>query len=108
MLDLSDFIGTTVVEREVEFKGKKRTFYFRELSADEAEAIFLNADADPKKNKGLRNKIISKVVVNENGEQAFKPEEAGKLPNDLSNALNTIALDVNGMGKKAEDEAKNG
>jgi hypothetical protein len=107
MLDLSEFIGATSIEREVEFKGKKFTFHFRELSADEAETLFLSVDADPKKNKGLRNKIISKVLVTETGEPAFKPEEAGKLPNELANILNSIALEINGVGNKAAEEAKN-
>jgi hypothetical protein len=107
MLDLSDFIDTAPIAREVEFKGKKKTFHFRELGADEAEGLFLGVDADPKKNKGLRNRIISKIVVTEGGELAFKPEEAGKLPNELANLLNSIALELNGVGKAAAEEAKN-
>jgi hypothetical protein len=107
MLDLTDFIGSTFVERDIEFKGKTKKFHYRELSADEAESLFLGVDADPKKNKGLRNKILSQVIVTEAGEKALKPEEAGKLPNELANILNAIALEINGVGKKAEDEAKN-
>lgn len=107
MLDLSDFIDTTPIAREVEFKGKTKTFHFRELGADEAETLFLGVDADPKKNKGIRNRIISKIVVTENGEMAFKPEEAGKIPNQLANELNRIALEVNGVGEKATEEEKN-
>jgi len=107
MLDLTDFIGETVTKREVTFKGKTREFHFRELSSDEAESLFLNVDSDPKKNKGLRNRIISKVLVTESGEAAFTEKEAGKLPNELANQLNSVALEINGVGKKAEEEAKN-
>lgn len=107
MLDLSDFIDTAPTQREITYKGKKKTFYFRELGADEAEALFLGVDSDPKKNKGLRNKIIAQIVVTESGEKAFKVEDAGKLPNELANALNAVALEVNGVGNKAAEEAKN-
>jgi hypothetical protein len=107
MLDLTGFVDTTPIEREVTYKGKTKVFHFRELGADEAETLFLGVDSDPKKNKGLRNKIISQIVVTENGEKAFKVEDAGKLPNELANALNAVALEVNGVGKKAEEEAKN-
>lgn len=107
MLDLSDFIGETIVEREVTYKGKTKTFRFRELTADEAEGIFLGVDTDPKKNKGLRNKIVAKVVVDTDGNQALKEADVGKLPNGFANELQRIALEVNGIGEKAEGEAKN-
>ena len=107
MLDLTEFLGDTIVNREVSYKGKTKTFRFRELTADEAEGIFLSVDADPKKNKGLRNRIVSKVVVDADGNQAFKEADVGKLPNELANELQKIALEVNGIGDKAEQEAKN-
>lgn len=107
MLDLTEFLGTPIVPRDVPYKGKTRTFHFLELCADDAEGVFLNAESDPKKNKGLRNKIIAKVVCDESGAAAMTPTEAGKLPNELSNALVSIALEINGLGKKADDEAKN-
>lgn len=107
MLDLSDFLGETIVEREVTYKGKTKTFRFRELTADEAEGIFLGVDPDPKKNKGLRNKIVAKVVIDTDGNQAFKEADVGKLPNGFANELQRIALEVNGIGEKAEGEAKN-
>ena len=108
MLDLTGFVDLTPIARDVTYKGNTKTFYFRELGADEAETLFLGVDSDPKKNKGLRNKIISQIVVTESGEKALKPEEAGKLPNELANALNAVALEINGVGNKAAEQAKNG
>ena len=107
MLDLTEFLGDTIVDREVAYKGKTKVFRFRELTADEAEGIFLSVDSDPKKNKGLRNRIVAKVVVDADGNQAFKEADVGKLPNELANELQKIALEVNGIGEKAEQEAKN-
>ena len=105
--ELAEFIGPTVVAREVEFKGNTRTFHFRELQADEAEGIFLGIDADPKKNKGLRNRILAATLCDADGKPAITKDEAGKLPNDLANKLQTAALDVNGLSAKAAEEAKN-
>ena len=105
--NLSDFIGPGVVARDVEYKGKTRTFHFRELRADEAEALFINVDKDPKKNKGLRNRVLAATLANEDGSAACTTEEAGKLPNELASLLQTAALDVNGLGAKADDDAKN-
>lgn len=104
--DLKDFIGSTVTARDVEYKGNTRSFNFRELTAAEAETLFLGVDSDPKKNKGLRNRVISKIVVDAEGNPALTESEAGALPNELANAIQKIALEVNGIGGSKE-EAKN-
>lgn len=104
---IADFIGSTITEREVEYKGKTRTFRFRELQADEAEKIFLNVHKDPAKNLGVRNRLLAATLVNADGTQACTAADIGKLPNELVSALQNIALDVNGLGAKAEDEGKN-
>jgi hypothetical protein len=105
--ELADFVGPGVITREVEYKGKTRSFHFHELKADEAEALFLGMDTDPKKNKGLRNRILAATLCNEDGTPAITKDEAGKLPNDLANKLQTVALEVNGLAAKASEEAKN-
>lgn len=104
--ELSDFIGTSVVPRDVEHKGKKRTFHFRELSEDESEKLFSGVKADGV-NKGLRKRIIAASVCTETGEPALSVEEAGKLPNTLANSLQAIALEINGFTAQAAEEAKN-
>lgn len=104
--DLSDFIGSPIVTRDVEFKGKTRTFNFRELSAGEAEGLFLGIDADPKKNAGLRNRILQMALCDAAGAAVITEKDAAKLPNELANKLQAIVLEVNGIGKTAEGDAK--
>lgn len=105
--DLSDFIGDAFVSRDITFKGKTKTFYFRELLADEAEDFLGGIDAkDAKKNKGLRNRLLALVIADEKGKPALSVEHAGKLPNELANKLQDAALEVNGLNKSAQDEAK--
>ncbi len=104
--ELSEFIGQTFVEREIEFKGKTKKFYLRELSADEAEEFFAKVDKDAKKNKGLRNRLLAMIVCGTDGKPALTEAEAGKLPNDLANKLQDAALEANGLNKTAQDAAK--
>jgi hypothetical protein len=105
--DLSDFIGTGINEREIEYKGKTRTFYFRDIPADDAEKLFLNVDKDPKKNKGLRNRVLAATIVDAEGNTALTEKEAGQLPNELANKLQTEALKILGLTPEAAEEAKN-
>jgi hypothetical protein len=105
--ELAEFIGPTHQKKSITHKGSSRDFYFRELSADVAEELFGAVDKDPKKNKGLRNRILAKIVCNEDGSDALTEKEAGRLPIDLANKLQTAALEVNGLGAAAEEAAKN-
>jgi hypothetical protein len=104
---LNELMGPNHVARTVTVGGKETTVYFRQLTADAAEEFFAQVDKDPKKNKGLRNKIIAKVVCDENGADSISEKEAGKLPNQVANELQKVALDVNGLSAKAQEEAKN-
>jgi hypothetical protein len=104
--ELAEFIGEAFVSRDITFKGKTRSFNFRELSADQAEEFFGKVDKDQKKNKGLRNRLLALVVCDSKGEAALTEEQAGKLPNELANKLQDAALEVNGLNKTAEDAAK--
>jgi hypothetical protein len=98
MIDLKEFVGETIVAREVERKDRKHTFYFAEISAEEAEDLFLGvSQTDAKKNKGLRARIISAVVRDEKGGKAFTEKEANALPLWLANKLQEIALEVNAL-----------
>lgn len=104
--DLVEFIGTTYVAKDIEFKGKTRTFHFKELSADAAEEFFSVVDKDAKKNKGLRNRLLALILCDENGNAALDEKQAGKLPNDLANKLQVAALEINGLNAAAQDAAK--
>lgn len=107
MIDLKEFIGETIVARDIEHKGKTRTFHFAEISSEEAEELFIGVSkTDEKKNKGLRAKIIASVVRDEKGAKAFTVEEANKLPLWLVTRLQEEALDVNGLNEQKKDEAK--
>lgn len=100
MIDLKDFIGETIVPQEVERKGKTHTFYIAEISAEEAEDLFLGiSKTDEKKNKGLRARIIATVVRKEDGSRAFTEKEANALPLWLASKLQELAFKVNGLGE---------
>lgn len=112
--DLKEFIGDTVVTREVEFKGKKKEFHFLELGAGESEDFFLGIEKEKKKikddldkNRGLRSKVLEKILCTKDGKPAITAEEADAIPLKLANTLQEIALDVNGLTQKAQEEAKN-
>lgn len=104
--DLNDFIGESFIARDITFKNKTRKFYFKELLADEAEEFFSKIDKDAKKNKGLRNRLLALTVCDGTGKTALSEAEAGKLPNELANKLQDAALEVNGLNKVAQEEAK--
>lgn len=98
MIDLKDFIGETIVPHDVERKGKTLTFYFAEISAEEAEDLFSGiSQTDPKKNKGLRSRVIATIVRNKDGSRAFTSAEANTLPLWLANKLQEFALQVNSL-----------
>lgn len=102
-IDLTDFLGDVVVSREITHKGNTRTFHFRELSAGEAEDLFLGTAEDGKIKKGTRAKIIAAIWCDEAGEPAATAADVAKLPNSLAQKLQDIALEVN-QGEKAEVE----
>ncbi len=106
--NLKDFIGDTIHERDLTRGDKVLKIRVRELSANEIENLFIGVDAnDPKKNKGLRNRVIALSVVGEDDKPAFTDATAGALPNDTANQMQAIVFEVNGIGKKAEEPAKN-
>jgi hypothetical protein len=110
MFDISEFVGTCIVEREIEHGGKSKKFYFKEVSGEDAETLAAAAQEGSKKGgRGFRAKVISMAVVTAEGEPAFTAEEAKKIPNWLVKALSEIALEVNGFEQKkeAQEEAKN-
>jgi len=101
---LADFVGSAVTAREFEHNGKTRTFYARELAADEAEKLYdivgTDGKPDPKKAKGFRNRIIATCICDETGNTVLTEQEAGKLPNKLATKLQAFAIEVNTAEKK--------
>lgn len=105
--ELQDFIGETIVAREIEHKGNSRTFHFRELTAHDTEELFLNPAVKNSTNKGLRAKIIAKIVCRPDGSAMFTKEEADTLPNSLATNLQEVCIDINGLNQKDEEAEKN-
>ena len=103
--NLVQFCTTSVIAKSVTFNGQEVPCFFRELSADQAEDLFGGIDADPKKNKGLRNRVIASILCNQDGTPALTAAEAGTLKLDLANKIQQAALEVNGFGKSEEAEA---
>ena len=106
--------GDVKIERDVCVEGGENvTFVFRKLMAGEAETLFSGVKKDGT-NKGLRNRVIAAVVSvkSEEGEVACTVEDAKNITNELANKLQTIALEVNGLGggekKDSEDESGSG
>lgn len=105
--ELKDFLGESFTARDVTFKNKTRTFYFKELKAGEAEEFFGKIDKDAKKNKGLRDRLLAMVMCDSKGNGNWISEaEAHELPNEFANKLQDAALEVNGLNKAAQEEAK--
>lgn len=103
----ADLIGNPVVSRSVEYRGKTKPMHFRELSAGEAEDLFLGLSADPKASKGLRDRMIAACVCDAEGKPLMDEAEAAKLPNAFSTVLQSICIEVNGLSDTAKAEAKN-
>lgn len=104
---LEHYCGGSVIPRELTYKGKTETFYFRDLGADEAEDFFSQFDAE-KKTKHLRSKIIAKILCTKDGGDAITEAEAGKLATAFATDLQAVCFEVNGIGDKAEADAKKG
>jgi len=103
----ADLIGNPVVARDVKYRGKTKALYFRELSAGEAEDLFLGLADDPKASKGLRARMIAACVCDGEGNPAMTVDEAAKLPNAFSAALQAICIDVNGLNDDGQAATKN-
>lgn len=100
-IDINDFIGSQIVSKEIQYKGKSREFKFLELTAGQAEDLFLGIDAEEK--RGLRAKVIVAIVCDDAGNPAFTTEEANKLPNALATRLQEAALEINGVGQEQKN-----
>lgn len=101
--ELADFLGPEIVSRDITYRGKTRTFYFRVLGGDDAEKTF----APGKEKTGFRSRVIAAVLCHEDGLDAFTRDEAGSLPNAFQNELIGVAFELNGIGQKAKEEAGN-
>lgn len=103
--DLQEFAAAPVA-KEITHNGKTKTFYFKELSADEAENLFdiatEDGKTDKKKTKGLDNRILAATLCNAAGATEVTPDEIGKLPAAFRRKLATEAMEVNGLGAKKD------
>lgn len=104
----SDLIGNPVVSRDVKYRGKSKAMHFRELSAGEAEDLFLGIGSDPKASKGLRARMIAACACDAEGRPLMDEAEAAKLPNAFSAELQAICIEVNGLDDDGQAAAKNG
>lgn len=100
--DIADFLGPEIIARDVEYKGKTRTFHFKDIGGDDAEKLFATRLGDKSKG-GFRSRVIAKVVCLDDGRPAFTLEEAASLPNEFQNVLvNQHCFPV--LGIKTEGE----
>jgi hypothetical protein len=99
-----------VATREIDVRGEKVTYQFRELSGEEAESIFDLSDADGnvsrEKQKAVRRRMIATTVTRADG-SALTVEDLGKMRNVLVKALYDQAMEFNGLGDNAAAEVKN-
>lgn len=103
----AELIGNPVHQRDVKYRGKTKPVHFRELSAGEAEDLFLGVDSDPKASKGLRARMIAACVCDEHGSPLMDEAEAAKLPNAFSAVLQNVCIEVNGLNDDGQAAAKN-
>jgi hypothetical protein len=108
--EINDFAGSQVQDRKIEYKGKTKTFYFRELDAGEAEDLFsiftgLDDRQRAKASKGFRNKVLAKILCDEDGAPNLSVEDAAGIRNQLAVKLMDAALEVNGLDTKKDEKA---
>ena len=108
--DIQDFIGQQFQARDIAYKGKTKTFHFRELDAGEAEELFsvFNGLDDKQraiKSKGFRNKVLAKILCDDAGASNLTPDEAARIPNQLAIQLQKAALEVNGLDTDTDGKA---
>lgn len=112
MTQHDDFEICQIIPRDVTFRDRKVSFGFKELSAGDAEDLFSPftiEDEDKKREamKGLRDRIIAKVVRRSDGSE-FTPEQARSLPNPVANEFQKLAMEVNGLsGEEKKSKAAN-
>ena len=111
--DIQDFIGQQFQDRDIEYKGKTKKFFFRELDAGEAEELFsvFNGLDDKQraiKSKGFRNKVLAKILCDAAGASTLTAEDAARIPNQLAIQLQKAALEVNGLNSDKDGKADGG
>lgn len=104
--DLKEFIGPTIIEAEIEYKGKTRIFHFKELSVEQAQNLVgglrdVKGNIDPKKEKAFNNKVIASILCGSDGSQITEAD-AKEVPFALSAKLVQTALEINGLREKKE------
>lgn len=92
-----------VLSRAFEYQGDSHSAHFLELSASDAEDLFLDLGGEEGQKKGLRAKVIAAIVCDEQGNSVLSEEDAGKLPNALATKLQELALEANGVGAGDKD-----
>lgn len=115
----ADIIDTAPIEREITYRGKTKTVWFRRLEAGERLDLlrgmrYQAANSADGKKKGTgstsfemdlgeqeerKHKLVAFCVVDERGERVFKnPAEVRKKPDDLVSLLYAEATAVNDSG----------
>lgn len=107
---LADLLGAEVQTRPVQWSGKKGTFHFRQISAEEGEAVFAETEGltDRQRGRVVGCRLIAASLCTADGETVSTEAEVRKLPSGAINALYTAAADVNGMAKPESVEGDDG
>ena len=102
-----------VVSREIEHDGQTVTFYFRAITADEADDLSIALYGDDGKIdralfRGNVSRQVAKSLCDEQGKPIATPDEIGRLPVGLRAKLQQVFEDINGVSKEKKDpEAAN-
>ncbi len=101
--EIGGLVSTTAVAREIEFEGKKATFYFRELPYSEVEKALT-----PSEGKSTNLAFLCATLTgDESGADRPSIDQIDRIKPKLFRLLLDAAFEVNGVGKKVEDAAGN-
>lgn len=102
MLDASQFVSSTVHEREVELAdGKKHTLHFRELPYIEVSRYQTGIQSDKESERAAASaKLIAACLCKPDGEDAITYDQAKRLKPAVGTAIFMAAVAVNTVAKK--------
>lgn len=101
--EIGGYVSAAAVPREIEFEGKKATFFFRELPYPEVERILAPAEG---KSTNLAF-LAATLTGDESGADRPTAEQLDKIKPKLFRKLIDEAFKVNGIGANVETIAGN-
>lgn len=106
---IADMIGPKIVPKEIVHNGVTRTFYFRQVSGEEADTLLVgmidleSGKVDRTKMKGNAGRELAIALVDADGNQLATAEEINSLPAGLRSKLEAALKQVTGVQSEKKD-----